>query len=117
MIIPAIIMLVIDAIYLNLMKSWFDKQLILIQGTPIKMKFIPAIIVYFFLSLILYMFIIKNNRTPLEAFVLGLSVYAVYEFTNYAIIDKWHIKSVIIDTMWGGILFFLTTYLYNTIKK
>jgi uncharacterized membrane protein len=56
-------------------------------------------------------FIFNSNRGVKDAFLLGICVYGVYETTNYAILDKWSKTSVIIDTLWGGILFSGTTYI------
>lgn len=36
-------------------------------------------------------------------------VYGVYETTNYSIINKWEMTAVIMDTLWGGVLFAATT--------
>jgi len=47
----------------------------------------------------------------LDAFLLGLTIYAVYELTSMALLKKWSWLTVIMDTTWGGILFGLTTYL------
>ncbi len=66
------------------------------------------------------MFVINTDASKedkiLKAFILGLCIYAVYEMTNYALITDWHIKTVLIDTLWGGILFALTTFLVTTIN-
>ena len=43
--------------------------------------------------------------------LLGLLVYGVYDTTNYAIFNKWDFKTVVMDTLWGGVLFSLTTFL------
>ena len=56
-------------------------------------------------------FIIKPKRSISDAFLLGLVIYGTYETTNWAIFTKWSVKTVIIDTLWGGILFALTTHL------
>ena len=45
----------------------------------------------------------------MDAFLLGIVIYGVYESTNYAILKNWNIKAVALDTLWGGILFALTT--------
>ena len=37
--------------------------------------------------------------------------------TNYAIFKKWNMTAVIMDTLWGGILFSLTRYLTTQITK
>ena len=116
MLVPALIMLALDGIYLSSMKSWFNKQVTAVQGSPIQMRIIPTIVVYIFLLLSLYYFVIRVNGTPFDAFVLGISTYAVYEFTNYAILAKWSPISVVIDTVWGGVLFYLTTFIYYKFK-
>jgi uncharacterized membrane protein len=36
----------------------------------------------------------------------------VYESTNYAILKDWKIQTLLMDGLWGGILFGLTTYIY-----
>jgi uncharacterized membrane protein len=117
MLIPAVTMLALDGIYLSSMKSWFNKQVTAVQGSPIQMRIIPTIVVYIFLLLALYYFVIRVNGTPFDAFVLGISTYAVYEFTNYAILAKWSPISVAIDTIWGGVLFYLTTLIYYRLKN
>ena len=117
MLIPALTMLALDAIYLTSTKSYFNKQITAVQGGPIQMRIIPTIVVYFFLLLALYYFVIRVNGTPFDAFVLGISTYAVYEFTNYAILSKWSPITVAMDTIWGGILFYLTTFIYYKLKN
>ncbi len=112
MLIPALTMLALDGIYLSSTKSYFNKQITAVQGSPIQIRIIPTIVVYIFLLLSLYYFVIRVKGTPFDAFVLGISIYAVYEFTNYAILAKWSPITVAMDTIWGGVLFFLTTLIY-----
>ena len=64
----------------------------------------------------LYYFIIRENKSPLDAFLLGVFVYGVYEGTNYALLNKWEIKVLVMDSLWGGVLFALTTFIFNSIK-
>jgi uncharacterized membrane protein len=117
MLIPALTMLALDGIYLTSTKSYFNKQITAVQGGPIQMRIIPTVVVYFFLLLSLYYFVIRVKGTPFDAFVLGISTYAVYEFTNYAILSKWSPITVAMDTIWGGVLFFLTTLVYYKLKN
>jgi uncharacterized membrane protein len=117
MLIPGLIMLSLDTIYLTLTKKWFNNQIIEVQGSPIKMRIVPTIVVYVFLLLALYYFVIRVNGTAFDAFVLGISTYAVYEFTNYAILSKWSPITVAMDTIWGGVLFYLTTLIYYKLKN
>lgn len=43
-------------------------------------------------------------------------IYGVYETTNYALFKNWSILTVIIDTLWGGLLFASTTYIVNLLR-
>ena len=52
-----------------------------------------------------------------DAFLLGIFVYGVYEGTSYSILKNWTIYTILIDTLWGGTLFALTTYLFYNIKN
>ena len=113
LLISAILFVIIDSIYLNIMKGYFQKQIVNVQNSPIKMNFLGAALCYIFLIAGLNYFIIKPKKSAQDAFLLGIVIYGVYETTNYAIFKNWSIISVIIDTLWGGILFGLTTYIIN----
>ncbi|MGI9554420.1 MAG: DUF2177 family protein, partial [Vampirovibrionia bacterium] len=47
--------------------------------------------------------------------LLGLFIYAVYDFTNLALIDGYRLDLAIIDSLWGSTLFALTTALFSVI--
>lgn len=115
--ISAIIFVLLDYIYLGFMKGYFEKQVQLVQGSPLKVNLLGAIICYIFLITGLNYFIIKSNRSIKDAFLLGLVIYAVYETTNLALFTKWSWITVIMDTLWGGVLFALTTFIVSKIKK
>ena len=118
-IVLAVIMTLIDFVYLTTIGDFFNKNKKKIQGSPIKMKYLGAIICYPLMIFGIYYFIIKNKSNYKtkgamirDAAILGWIIYGVYESTNYAIIDKWNLEMVIIDGLWGGVLFGLTTYIY-----
>jgi len=99
------------------MKGYFEKQVQLVQGSPLKVNLLGAIICYIFLITGINYFIIKPNRSITDAFLFGLVIYAVYETTNVALFTKWSWLTVIMDSLWGGVLFALTTYIVGKIKK
>jgi uncharacterized membrane protein len=115
--ISAILFITIDSLYLNLMKSYFQKQIQTVQGSNIQINFLGAALCYIFLIAGLNYFIIKPHKSPRDAFLLGLVIYGVYETTNYALFKNWSILTVFIDTLWGGLLFALTTYIVNSLRK
>ena len=111
LLVSAIIFVVIDSIYLTSISNYFNNQIKLVQGSPIKMNFLATVLCYIFLIFGINYFIIKPNRSIQDAFLLGLVIYGVYETTNKALLTKWNWTTVIIDTLWGGILFALTAFI------
>ena len=115
--ITGVILLLLDGITLNILSNFFNKQIISIQGSPIKMDITAAIICYLFLFIILYYFIISKNKSLREAFLLGFLVYGVYELTTKALLKNWRWSTVFVDTTWGGVLFLLTTLITYRLRK
>lgn len=116
LLVSAIVFISIDFIYLNVMKGYFDNQIRMVQGSPIKMNYLGAALCYIFLIAGINYFIIKPRKSVSDAFLLGLVIYGVYETTNLALLKNWSILTVIIDTLWGGLLFAATTYIVNLLR-
>lgn len=112
----AIIFVVLDGLYLNLSKDYFNKQIKSIQGSDIKVNIIAVGITYVFLIFGINYFIIQKNRSVKDAALLGLVIYAVYEFTNLSLFKNWSYLTAFIDTLWGAILFGLTTGIVYKIR-
>ena len=108
----SVIFTLIDSVFLYLMSGKFQKMIKNIQGSELKMSLIPTILCYIFLIFSLYYFIVSKKESITSAFLLGLSIYGVFETTNLAIFKKWDPVIGLIDTVWGGILFSLTYYIY-----
>ena len=107
--ISGVAMLVLDFFYLSAFSKFFNNLINSVQGSPIKMNIVGAVLCYILLIFGLNYFIITPKKSLTDAFLLGLVIYGVYETTTYAIFKNWSIKSVLLDTLWGGILFALTT--------
>ena len=112
-IIASILIVGIDSIYLKIISKFFNSQIKSIQGTNIKIDIVAAILCYFILSLGLFYFIIIKKASLFDSFLLGVLVYGVYEATNKALFNNWKWETLLIDGIWGGILFLLTTFLYR----
>jgi uncharacterized membrane protein len=107
--ISAIVLIILDSVYLHLMTGYFKRQVMAVQGSPLQLNLVGAALCYVFIIFGLNYFIIKNKKSVKDAFLLGIVVYAIFELTTLALFKNWYIMSVIIDTLWGGILFGLTT--------
>ena len=70
-------------------------------------KLWPAAIVYALLALGTTFFIVPKMTSLGMAFLwgalLGLIIYGVYDFTNYATIANWPLKFLFVDWAWGTV--------------
>jgi uncharacterized membrane protein len=114
--ISAILFVTIDFFYLQTIKNYFTKQIMQVQGSPLKVNLLGAALCYIFLIFGLNYFIIQSKKSVYEAFIFGIIIYGVYETTNYALFSKWSILTVFMDTIWGGLLFAIVTFIANKIR-
>jgi uncharacterized membrane protein len=112
------ILLIIDVAFINLvLKDHFNKLIKRIQNSDIKVKYLGAIFTYILMCFSLYYFVIKDNKSIQDAFLLGVFIYGIYEGTNYSLLKHWTLKTVFIDTIWGGVLYALSTCLFYNIRN
>ena len=134
LIVVAVIVLALDAVFLTLSKDLFARQVMLVQGTAMKVNIPSAAICYVLIVLGLYYFVLRHIIVPnatsaaasiqtmrlgdgiRAAFFLGILVYGVYETTTLAILRNWSPMTAVIDTTWGGTLFALSAYLFYKFK-
>lgn len=117
LLITAIVFVIIDGIFLTMMKPYFENQVKLVQGSALKVNITATLLCYVFLIFGIYYFIIQPNKSVQDAFLFGIVIYAVYETTSRALLTKWKWTTVIIDTLWGGILFALTAWIMKKVVK
>jgi uncharacterized membrane protein len=111
----SLIFLATDYIYLNSVSKYFNMQIKAIQGEKINLNLFATFLCYLFLTTGIFYFAIQKNMSIMECALLGLFVYGVYETTNKAILKNWFYKTVVIDTLWGAVLFALSVFIYRKI--
>jgi uncharacterized membrane protein len=111
----AVVLLSLDAVYLTLLSGFFDQQIRLVQGSSIQMNFVAAAMCYAILVFGINHFILEPKKSVYEAFLLGIVIYGVYETTSYSLLKNWRFSTVVVDTLWGGILFALTTMIVGRV--
>ena len=102
---------ILDFIFLFVMSGRFKGLVKKVQGSDMKVNYISVLICYLILIFAYNYFILAENKGILDSFLLGIVIYGVYETTTLAIIKNWDWRIAIIDTLWGGILFALTTFI------
>lgn len=113
----ALIMLILDALYLNAIGKAYSQQVAKIQRTVMNIKMEGAAVCYLFLIFGLYYFILKEKKSVFDAFLLGIIIYGVYDATTYTVFKKWSPSLAALDTLWGGVLFALTTMLVYSLSE
>lgn len=113
----ALIVLVIDLGFLWSMRNYFNNQIRVIQGTNMMMNYLAGGLCYVVIIACIYKFIILQGLSILDAAMLGWSIYLIYELTNKALFNLWSWNTVLIDGLWGGILFAGSVYIYRAIKS
>lgn len=102
----AAIIVLVDLFWLFTGGIYARKMTEHIQGSPLQMRWIALPIVYLFLA-----YMLLETTSNKQAFMYGVSIYAVYDFTNYALFDNYDWKFAIADSLWGGVLFVIARHL------
>jgi uncharacterized membrane protein len=91
-----------------------------VQKQKFVVRYLGGLIVYIAIALIIVGWVIprlqqKSKVSFLDCLLygglLGGLVYAVFDFTNYALFTNWTLKTSIIDTVWGLVLTTLVSFL------
>jgi uncharacterized membrane protein len=110
-----IVFLVIDVIYLTVIRGGFMRQYFSKFGGFHPKAWMYGFIAWVLLAYGLEKFAIKPSSNSNDAFVkgalLGLVIYGVYDFTNMATIKGWTHQFVFQDVLWGTILCGTIAYL------
>jgi uncharacterized membrane protein len=104
------------------MKKKYEKQITSIQGSQMSVNPVGMVLAYSFMLLGLCFFVMPNVQktqlwqTSLQyGFTFGITLYGVYDFTNLALLKNWDLKLAIVDTLWGGLVYFLAALIGTAI--
>jgi len=89
-----ILFIIIDMIWIKLLaENKYKKMIKDIQNEELKIKILPTIFVYIFMTLLLILF---RNTSNINIFLLGFLTYGVYDMTNYALFNKFNLHFAIL---------------------
>jgi uncharacterized membrane protein len=77
-----------------------------IQGEAVSFRYLAAAVVYLALA-----YLLLETTSYSQAFLSGMAIYATYDFTNYAVFERYDLKFALADSLWGGVLFVFARYL------
>jgi uncharacterized membrane protein len=94
------LLILVDLPWLLITSGYVGTMVEQIQRSPLQFRLWPAPVVYLALA-----YLMTRVKTPTEAFLSGLCVYTVYDFTNLAMFKNYTPYFAVADSLWGGILF------------
>ena len=101
-------MLLADVFWLSFRYKYHINLIKSVQHAEPVVRIIPAMLIYVLLPATVLYFVVlssKNIKTAaINGFLLGASVYGVYDLTNLATLKNWTVEMSVIDTLWGAIL-------------
>jgi len=101
-------LLVLDAVWLTSNMTNSQSMFAKLQGQPLVIRWIPAILVYVLIVGAIWFFAVRETKKIEDAAVrgglLGLSMYGVYDLTNYATLAKYPLTFAVSDMAWGTFL-------------
>ena len=110
-IVSAIVLVLLDFIYLFLQQKWYKTEIKKIQGGELKLNWIGVFMRYLAQIIGLNIFVLQNNGSILYSFIFGIVIYLNYIGTNYATIINFDELLAFVDLLKGGTIMSLTTYI------
>jgi uncharacterized membrane protein len=118
----------LDAVWLGVLTPQFYKAefgaLARRQGDALNPIWWAMLAVYLILPLGIIWFVLPRvseaNRVFSSAswgIVFGLMTYGIYDLTNYATLDGWSLRLVVVDMLWGGTICGLSTIVASTLDE
>lgn len=90
-------------------KYVYQSQFKSINKEEFPLRIWSGLVVWFLMAITVSTYLSNVDTTHLNIFLygmlIGFLIYGIYNFTNYATIKKYTIKTTLIDTLWGTILF------------
>ena len=104
----AAVMLILDAGWLTANNAYHRKDFAALQGSPLEARLIPAAAVYVIMIVAVWFFAVQPAVSVTDAAgrgaLIGLAMYGVYDFTNYATLTRYPLFYALTDVAWGTVL-------------
>jgi uncharacterized membrane protein len=103
-----LLMLVLDFIWISIMKTRYGNWISAIQKKPMIINMFAAIIAYLLMCVVVIFILLPLTYyayTPFIGSIVGGCIYGIYNATNYATLTNYSLTMAIVDTIWGIVLF------------
>ncbi len=116
----AIIMILIDLIWLLGAKKLHNTTVKSIQNTDLKINPIGALGFYTFAPIGYFVFVKQIAKSSQDAFkygcLMGFLMYMTFDFTNLAIFKNYSLSYALKDIAWGTFVYGIVSYIMHVTK-
>lgn len=81
-------------------------------GFEVKINYLGIVATYLIMLIGFFSFV-DLKGSPWSAFLFGTVTHGIYELTNFSTIKGWKPEFVVLDTVWGGIVYTALFYFVN----
>jgi uncharacterized membrane protein len=116
-----LVFLFMDSFWIYYNYKYYNDLIFKIQKEPISFKpiIIPLTYIFIFMSLYYCIRLIELElkkkdyiKIILISFLFGISIYGIYSYTTCIFLKNYSYTNAFIDTLWGGILYLVSSLLY-----
>lgn len=120
-----ILLILVDIPYLYINLDLYKKKILEISGKGYpKNRYYSAFIVYIAIALGIIVFVLPKIDTTKTTEIrlrdslfygglFGVVSYSIFDFTNHFIFEKWDIYVSVMDSIWGGLLCFMVSFIMS----
>ena len=111
LVVSFLLFICLDLLWFKLVsyKYVYQSQFKSINKEEFPLRIWSGLVVWFLMAITVSTYLSNVDTTHLNIFLygmlIGFLIYGIYNFTNYATIKNYTIKTTLIDTLWGTILF------------
>jgi uncharacterized membrane protein len=123
-VITLLTMLTLDVLYITSNRVMYADQVYRIQKTAMKVDLVSAVLTYVCVSIAFFYIVVplisahpkpSYTRTAMNGCLVGFCIYAIYNLTNASTFAAYSMKTVLVDTLWGTLLFGSSAMLYHAL--
>ena len=117
----------VDAPYLYSTKNVYQKRTDNISGKPYTKRYYSVVAVYLTIGLALMLYALPYIRKDtlshtvedsiIHGGLLGITTYAIFDFTMHFMFEGWDLAVSIQDSLWGGVLFSIVSIIITLAFK
>jgi len=107
---------VMDTIFWMIFENDFQRMVMNVQRMPPRNNWMSVATLYMHMVACYFYFVIMANMSVFDAFWVGFWIYGVCDLTNYATFASYDERFIVINTMWGSVLFAVTAAIFYVYK-